>query len=148
MKLEKNVYVNIKNVSENICYAVYKKLVMGGAICKLPFCTFKCYNYVGLTQQNTITLKYKLLENDGVVSALSFLKRNLDDLSLQEYDRTKRFGMLWVIFPEATGNVHHDLQAVRVNIHTTKDENGKNKVQHFYDIIDEDLDIELFTSDA
>lgn len=63
----------------------------------------------------------------------------LHELSLQEYNMLKELGMLWEIFPEATGFVNDDLDAVVVY----KDVNLQTgKACLFYDIIDEEAEYE------
>jgi hypothetical protein len=63
--------------------------------------------------------------------------KQLGELSLQEYGTLKQIGMLWELFPDATGNVDDDLDCVvwrefEVGIH------GKLRVKYFYDIEDEE----------
>jgi len=150
MRLEDDFYVCIKGVSEETYHKVCQKLIRDGANTgeyRIKHNSFKNFNYVGLEFGGVYHVA-DLFVGEFEVSAETFLSKSLDELSLQKYNSAKNSGMFWEFFPEATGGINQDLQAVRVNIHTTKDENGKTKVQHFYDIIDEDLDIELFTSDA
>lgn len=62
----------------------------------------------------------------------------LHELSLQEYNMLKELGMLWEIFPEATGFVNDDLEAVIVEKTVGLD----SPVKYFYDIIDEEAEYE------
>jgi len=154
MRINKNTYISLDGASERDYHKICQKLIRDGAGQGdyVPDC-FKGYEYeyVGLSNDNEIkhiSSIDEFDESDNPLPFARFFSRHLSEMTLQEYKAICRSGLLWVKSPEATGNVHYDLQAVRVNIHTTKDENGKKKVQHFYDIIDESLGIELFTSDA
>ena len=62
----------------------------------------------------------------------------LHELSLQEYNMLKELGMLWEIFPKATGFVNDDLEAVIVE----KTIGPDSSVKYFYDIIDEEAEYE------
>lgn len=77
------------------------------------------------------------------------MNKLLGQLSLQEYESLKDTGMLWVYYPEATGNYNCDLEATVVNVvkmftpivtHYASDRHSV-KV-YFYDIIDEDAEYE------
>ncbi len=58
--------------------------------------------------------------------------KQLGELSLQEYEKLKQSGMLWEIYPEATGRVDDDLECFCYE--RTREDGSKYS---FYDIIDE-----------
>jgi len=58
--------------------------------------------------------------------------KRLGELSLQEYNKLKRTGMLWEMYPDATGNVDADLECFCYEL--TREDGSKYS---FYDIIDE-----------
>ena len=84
--------------------------------------------------------------------------KNLEDYSLQEYNKIKDSGIMWVYYPHATGCASRDLQAVCVKSEAVCPSvssdivgyDGLRKVvigsvltstgisKHYYDIIDED----------
>lgn len=76
--------------------------------------------------------------------------KQLGELSLQEHTTLKNMGMLFEMYPDATGNVDDDLQAVRVDAYTKADwsvtkQVGKTvlprvKTVFFYDIIDQEAE--------
>lgn len=65
---------------------------------------------------------------DNVSSDQRFI---LGSLTLQQYNRVKDSGLLWVKYPEATGSPNEDLFAV-----CFASKNGK----HYYDILDEEIE--------
>ena len=152
MRINKNTYFSLDGASKRDYHKICQKLIRDGAGQGeyVPDCFQEC-EYVGLSNNNEIkhiSSIDEFNESDKSIPFARFFSRHLSELTIQEYKTICRSGLLWVKSPEATGSINEDLQAVRVNIHTTKDENGKKKVQHFYDIIDEFSGIELFTSDA
>lgn len=71
----------------------------------------------------------------------------LNELSLQEYNHLKSTGILWEVYPEATGSIDDDLDAVcQIEDQSYKKENHfgivhkiPSKKRFFYDIIDEEV---------
>ena len=77
--------------------------------------------------------------------------KELKDLTLQEYEGLKKTGFLWEFYPEATGDVDEDLDAVCVKLISVDGiERTKYKThskitetsirRFFYDIIDEEAE--------
>lgn len=79
----------------------------------------------------------------------------LESLTLQDYEKAKKSGMLWEYHPHATGNINQDLQAVVVKqskrdaFMTNRDCEGYligydvyNVTVYTYDIIDEEAEYE------
>ncbi len=64
--------------------------------------------------------------------------KKLEDLSLQEYHKLLKGGMLWEVCPEATGNVNCDLEAVGVSPIYLNTIGDKATTTYFYDILDND----------
>ena len=58
--------------------------------------------------------------------------KELKDLTLQEYEGLKKSGFLWEFYPEATGDVDEDLEAVFVSLQACG--------RYFYDIRDEEAE--------
>jgi hypothetical protein len=58
--------------------------------------------------------------------------KTLGELSLQEYEKLKQAGMLWEMYPDATGHTNTDLEALCYE--RTRDDGSK---YYFYDFIDE-----------
>jgi hypothetical protein len=63
--------------------------------------------------------------------------KQLGELSLQEYEKLKQAGMLWEMYPEATGCVDDDLECVCWAKYI-RDSAGNVSFQQFYDIRDEE----------
>ena len=77
--------------------------------------------------------------------------KHYSEMSLQEYNKAKASGMFYEVWPEATGNVDEDLEAVCLHISRSVVyvEAGGNlapnvhyKRKYFYDIIDEEAEYE------
>lgn len=72
--------------------------------------------------------------------------RPLRNLSLQEYESLKSAGLLWVHYPEATGDFNQDLQAACVALNTFESGTFSRRVKtkfYFYDINDEEAEYEF-----
>lgn len=61
--------------------------------------------------------------------------RKLSRLSLQEYSSLRQTGMLWEMYPEATGNVDDDLDCLKYV--------SDDGTHIFYDIRDEEAVYEI-----
>ena len=62
--------------------------------------------------------------------------KELKDLTLQEYNKIKSVGMLFELFPLATGNPNVDLEAVLVYVDNLDDRS--KQTTYFYDIADDE----------
>lgn len=62
--------------------------------------------------------------------------KDLKDLTLQEYNKIKSVGMLFELFPLATGNPNADLEAVLVYVDHM--DNPFKLPTYFWDIIDDE----------
>ena len=64
----------------------------------------------------------------------------LQDLTLQAYKRIRASGMLYSVYPEATGNYNDDLQAYPIGY---LDDNLTGGLKYFYDIQDEEAEYDF-----